>query len=121
MLESKISQKLTFHAKKCLRVAKNLAQGENSPEVELKHLLFSIYIEEGCLGSIILKNMKIGKAHFDKLNLPLKRKEEINAKKENRELKFSQEIISAITKAYSIASNFNYPYVGTEHLIYAIF
>ena len=120
MLESKISQKLTFHAKKCLKDAKDLAQRENSPEVRLKHLLFSIYLEEGCLGSIILKNMKIGKAHFDKFNLLSKKKKEGDAKKEIHELRFSQGIISVITKAYSLASNFNYPYVGTEHLIYAI-
>ena len=72
------------------------------------------------MGSIILKNMKIGKAHFDKFNLLSKKKKEEDAKKEIHELRFSQGIISVITKAYSLASNFNYPYVGTEHLIYAI-
>jgi len=120
MFESKISQKLTFHAKKCLMEAKDLAQEENSPEVRLKHLFFSIYLEEGCLGSVILKNMKIEKGYFDKSNLIPKKERGRHIEKEIHELKFSQEIISVITKAYSLASNFNYPYVGTEHLTYAI-
>lgn len=120
MLGSKISQKLSFHAKKCLKEAKELAEKENSPEVRLKHLLFSIYLEEGCLGNVILKDMQIGKEYLDKPEMLLKKEDETDVKKEIPELKFSQEIISVITKAYSIANNFNYPYVGTEHLVYAI-
>lgn len=120
MLESKISQKLTFHARKCLKEAKKLAKRENSLEVRLAHLLFSIYLEEGCLGSVILRNMNIEKSFFDKTRIFSKKWKGGNIEKEIPELRFSQEIISVITKAYSLASNFNYPYVGTEHLVYAI-
>jgi ATP-dependent Clp protease ATP-binding subunit ClpC len=115
MLEAKISQKLTFHAKKCLKEARDLAQSA----IEPKHLLCAIYFEEGCLGSMILKNMGIAKNSFNELTFPSKRKTAKLAQ-EKKELKFSDGLITAITKAYNLANSFHYPYVGTEHLVYSI-
>ena len=110
MLEAKISQKLTFHAKKCLLSGQNLASSEMKP----KHLLFAIRLEEGCLGSMLLKNMGVEKNCFSKI--PYKTKKSIK----KQELRLSEDLISIITRAYYLASNFHYPYVGTEHLVYSL-
>ncbi|MFA5777490.1 MAG: ATP-dependent Clp protease ATP-binding subunit [Parcubacteria group bacterium] len=109
MLEAKISQKLTLHAKKCLKEAQSLTCQEIKP----KHLLYAICLEDGCLGNMILKNMGINKNCLDTI---------LFASKKNPALKpkFSNELVAIITKAYYLANNFRYPYVGTEHLVYAL-
>ena len=114
MLESKVSQKLTFHARKCLKEAENLACYDKSLQIDPKHLLYAIFLEKGCLGNTILKNMGLGENVFPK---------SITAKLSLRpasHLNISPELKSIITKAYFLASNFSYPYVGTEHFIYAL-
>ncbi|MFH0969461.1 MAG: ATP-dependent Clp protease ATP-binding subunit [Patescibacteria group bacterium] len=117
MLEAKISQKLTSNAKKCLKEAGNLAFAEKSAEINPDHLLHAIFFEESCLGSNILKNIGISKDLLKKNATPAKKYFPPNAKPE---IEISPELKIIITKAYFIASNLNYPYVGTEHLVYAI-
>ena len=115
MLEAKISQKLTLHARKCLKEARELAKSEIEPE----HLLCAIFFEEGCLGNMILKNMGITRNSFNKLILPTKKS--ISKSVQNKkEIKFSASLMTVITKAYNLASSFHYPYVGTEHLVYSL-
>lgn len=117
MLESKVSQKLTFHAKKCLKEAQNLAIFENSSEIRSEHLFYAICLEKGCLGNTILKNIGIGENILPKSNYFLKKRPILN---KNKKLNMSSELKSIIIKAYQMASNFNYPYVGTEHFVYAL-
>lgn len=117
MLESKVSQKLTFHAKKCLKEAQSLAIYDNSSEIKPEHLLFAIYLEKGCLGNTLLKNMGMNENILAK---PRHYSKKQSILKKNLNLKTSSELKSIITKAYYLASNFNYPYVGTEHFVYAL-
>ena len=109
MPEAKIHQKLTIHAKKCLKEAQKLSEKEIKPS----HLLCAIYIEEGCLGSMILKNMGIDKNCLDSFVFPCPQKTALKPI-------MSEELRNIIIKAYNLASSFNYPYVGTEHLVYAL-
>ncbi|MDO8529216.1 MAG: ATP-dependent Clp protease ATP-binding subunit [bacterium] len=118
MLEAKISQKLTLHAKKCLKEARDLAASLNSPEIKPEHLLFAIYLEKGCMGNTILKNMGINKNVFEKIGLYFENNKRVEEQKTNPRL--SSGLKNIVTKAYYLASNFNYPYVGTEHFVYAL-
>lgn len=117
MLEPKVSQKLTFHAKKCLKEAQNLAIYENSSEIRPEHLLYAICLEKGCLGNTILKNIGVNKNILPKSDYFSKRKA-IPSK--NKKPNTSSDLKLIITKSYQMASNFNYPYVGTEHFVYAL-
>lgn len=119
MLESKISQKMTYHAKKCLKEAWNLALAENVPEIRPEHLLFAIFQEEGSLGNTILKNLKKTDGSSDELKLFAKKKRDARNEK-TKDIELSAELKKIITRAYSLASSFNYPYVGTEHFVYAL-
>jgi ATP-dependent Clp protease ATP-binding subunit ClpC len=123
MLASQLSQKMTLHAKRSLAEAAEIAVFYKSSEVLPEHLIFAIFLEKGSLGSKIMENMGIKQADFNALfsqkeyptNSP------VSEKKSKKEiLRFSVALSSAITRAYSTASKTGYPYVGTEHLIYAL-
>jgi ATP-dependent Clp protease ATP-binding subunit ClpC len=111
-----------MHAKKCLREARSIAPGDNSSEIKPGHLFLAIYMEEGCLGSTILKNMGITKESLKNL-VPENYQADKSrpaSKPLKSDLKLSNELVATITKAYYLASSFGYPYVGTEHLAYAL-
>ncbi len=111
-----ISQKLTLHAKAAIKEAKDIAFHYGSESIEPAHLLFAVYLEKGSLGSNILENMGVKRDAFNKI---LGRQNEEAAKLKNTP-KLSLELKSIITRAYSLANAFSYPYVGTEHLVYAL-
>jgi ATP-dependent Clp protease ATP-binding subunit ClpC len=120
-MESNISKKLTLNAKKCLKEAADLALYQKSKEINPEHLLCAIFLEEGCLGNTILKNIGINKESLGKMifsGRPKNESEEFFSKKIPPEI--SIDLRNIITKAYSLASNFHYPYVGTEHFVYSI-
>ncbi len=123
MLESKLSQKMTLHAKKSLRESGAIALFYKSPEILPEHLFFSIFLEKGSLGSKILENMGIKRSDFDVIFDKKTYPEKPNAPVEEKirtKLRFSTPLSMAITQAYSIASKMGYPYIGTEHIIYAL-
>lgn len=117
MLEPEISQKMTLHAKKSLAEAETIARHYGHAFILPEHLLFAIFLEEGSVGSNILKNMDLKREHFNKF---LIKKEPSEQKKVSGAIEFSPALKSVITKAYSLASSFDYPYVGTEHLMYSL-
>ncbi|MDH4330379.1 MAG: ATP-dependent Clp protease ATP-binding subunit [Candidatus Moranbacteria bacterium] len=119
MIDSKIFQKLTNHAKKSLEESKNIALYCKSKEIELKHLLWAIYLEKGSIGSNILKDIGISAESFDKFSP--KKKDMLSQKAASKKsIELSKDAKKTIVKAYSMANGFGYPYVGTEHLVYAI-
>lgn len=117
MFQSDIFDKMTLHAKKSLAEAGVLASYYQNAEIEPLHLLYAVYLEKGSLGSNILRDMGIKKSCFDSI-LPAKTKKDLA--KNNPVLGPSPILQKLITRAYSLASSFSYPYVGTEHLIYAL-
>ncbi|MDD5084033.1 MAG: ATP-dependent Clp protease ATP-binding subunit [Candidatus Moranbacteria bacterium] len=125
MLESKISRKLTFHARHSIKEAGDIASFCGDSTIKPKHLLFSVHSEKGSLGSVLLENMGFTNKILTKFCLPKKRAKTAPAKTSKKvapakEITFSEATKNIITRAYAIASQFAYPYVGSEHLVYAI-
>lgn len=116
MLDNKIFDKFTLHARHSLTESLNIAQFCDAPAIYPEHLLYAILLERGSLGSNILKDLGLNKDIFDKIFLPKKKKTE----KEKIELTISSELKEIITRSYLLASKFNYPYIGTEHLVFSI-
>ena len=73
MFQSDIFNKMTLHAKKSLTEAGVLALHYKSEYIEPIHLLFAIHLEEGSLGSNMLKGMGLKKSHFSSV-LPTRSK-----------------------------------------------
>lgn len=116
MIDNKIFEKLTIHAKNSLQESLNIANFYSGEAIFPEHLLLAIFLEKGSLGSNILNDLGITKESFDKV---LKAKNK-TVKKIRKNLELSPELKKIITRAYLLASKFNYSYIGTEHLVFSI-
>ena len=118
MLSSQIANKLTTRAKNSLLHAEEIARFCKSPSTEPEHLLFAIFLEDGSVGSNLLKNMRLKKNSFERVLFdsisPI-----ISVSAATRQ-PLSSLLKKMITRAYALAHSFHYPYVGTEHLVYAV-
>lgn len=124
MLEPKIAKKLTLHAKKSLKEAEEISRHYGSVSVNPEHLFFAIYLEKGSLGNNIMKTIGIKREAFNRVILKeagaMGKKETKTQLEKKYSPKFSPDLKSIITRSYSLASAFNYPYVGTEHFVHAL-
>ncbi len=119
MLETTFSQKLTLHARHSLKEAKEIAHYTRHGTIEPEHLLLAIFLEHGSLGSILLENIGFEKESLAKLCLK-KKEGSKKALPKSTPLPLSPTLKNSLRRAYSLASQFHYPYVGTEHLVYAL-
>jgi ATP-dependent Clp protease ATP-binding subunit ClpC len=128
MLESKISRKLTFHARHSIKEASEIASFCNDTAIKPKHLLFALFNEKGSLGSVLLENMGFTQKILTKFCITKPKKTRVVKTKTikisktdaSANITFSEATKDIITRAYAIASQFAYPYVGSEHIVYAI-
>lgn len=118
MFETTFSQKLTHHARHSLKEAREIAQYTRHATIESEHLLLAIFLENGSLGSILLENIGFEKESLAKLCLKKKAGSKILSK--SHPLPLSLALKESLRRAYALANQFHYPYVGTEHLVYAL-
>ncbi len=118
MPETNFSQKLTLHARHSLKEAHDIARASRNQSIEPEHLLLAILLEETSLGSILLENIGFERESLTKICL--KKKTPGRALSTTRTMPLSSALKDILRRAYGIASQFHYPYVGTEHLVYAL-
>ena len=118
MLETTFSQKLTLHARHSLKEAREIALYTRHTTIEPEHLLLAIFLEDGSLGGILLENIGFEKESLAKLCL--KKKSGAKALPKTHPLPLSPALKESLRRAYALANQFRYPYVGTEHLVYAL-
>ncbi len=118
MLETTFSQKLTLHARHSLKEAREIALYTRHTALEPEHLLLAIFLEDGSLGSVLLENIGFEKETLAKLCL--KKKTGGKALAKTHPLPLSPTLKESLRRAYALANQFHYPYVGTEHLVYAL-
>lgn len=121
-IDQSIAKKLTEHAKKSLLHAQKIAHSAGATQIKAEHLFYSIYLQKGSVGGTILANMKLSKSNFEKeifksSKSPKKVSTSLSAQKP---LPLTATLRNIITDAYASAADFGYPYVGTEHFIYAL-
>lgn len=122
MLPSSLSERLSLHARHALKEARDIARYTKSDTIEARHLILALALEEGSLGSILLENIgfkkeAVGKHCLRKLGT-VKGK---GAKaKKVLDLPLSVEVQNIMKRAFFLASEHGYPYVGTEHLMSAL-
>jgi ATP-dependent Clp protease ATP-binding subunit ClpC len=110
--------KLTFHARHSLEEAANLARFTHSPLINIEHFLLALFLEKGSLGSILLRSMGFEGESLSALCL--KKYPDLAPVGVGDTLPLSEPVKDIVRRAYSLASEFQYPYVGTEHLVYAL-
>lgn len=119
MPETNFSQKLTLHARHSLKEARDIARYTRHTAIEPEHLLMAIFLESTSLGSILLENIGFEKDTLAKLCL--KKKTRGKTLPITHTLPLSPSLKDILRRAYFLANQFHYPYVGTEHLLYALF
>ena len=119
MFETNFSQKLTAHARHSLQKAHKIARSSQYSAVEPEHLFLAIFLEEASLGSILMENLGFENKLLTKICF--KKKSRGAKPSTTREVPLSSSLKNILRRAYFLASQFHYPYVGTEHLAYALF
>lgn len=110
---NEILSRLTKHTLHAIRRARVAAIRQKSAEIQNIHLFYAIAAEKGSAGQNILKEMGLN----ERLTKNASEKERVSLTKN---VPFSKELKETFRQAAKIAARFNYPYIGTEHLIYAI-
>lgn len=109
-------QKLTKHAQNSLLKADQTARRFGASETTNLHLLFGIFLEKGSIGSHLLSDLKFKKADF----LRTLGEEKSPENSATSFIPVAPTAKDAFIRAFALAKKFNYPYVGTEHLAFAI-
>ena len=122
MLTLHFSEKLSIHAKKTLKEAESFARAENAVTVDPKHLLFAILAEGGSLGNLFLDNAGLKKNALEEFLLKQSKVKApvATTTTEKGPIAFSLPLKNILSRAFFAANRFHSPYVGTEHLVYAL-
>ncbi len=119
MLTPAFSEKLSLHARHVLKEARDIARYTRTQKIEAHHLLLALSLESGSLGSILLENIGLKKEAVGKLCLK-KVSPEKKPIRANSSPVLSPTVQTILKRAYVLAKEHQYPYVGTEHLVAAL-
>ncbi|MBD3238152.1 MAG: AAA domain-containing protein [Candidatus Moranbacteria bacterium] len=112
---SNITSKFTKHMRNAIEKAKEIAQKADAESISTLHLLRAIALEKGSVGQNILQEIGL-----NNLNQSQTTKSKTANKKPRVRLAYSEKLKHAFKQATKIAAQYHYPYIGTEHMIYAI-
>lgn len=109
-MNKNILYRFSKHTKQAVARAQEIALNDGEKEVYVRHLLQAIAQERGSVGQIILTDLLFKKRNFLAAE---------NTWQKIASIPFSQELKEIFKKAAKIAAEHFYPYIGTEHLVYA--
>lgn len=122
-ISSEHESKLTNHARNSFLRAREIAAGRGEQEIRNIHLFLAVFLEKGCMGSVIMQDLGLRKEFFKKY-LPSKKPGSGANKRaigKNKEIpQTSEPLKKTLARAYAAAKKLNYGYVGTEHLVFSL-
>lgn len=113
-----ILNKFTYHFKKVLINAQNLAFNNNQEEIEPKDMFIALLNSKGSLGADIILKQKVDKEYINKL-----KSNKIHQTILEDITKFpqpSKETEKIIESSVSLAYKYKHKYIGTEHLLFSM-
>lgn len=113
MIPKRLLEKLSLHARNVLRNAGDIAKSAKAASVDPEHLLLAVLREDGSFGRIFLGNVGLDRTSPEK-------READGVGRRKGGLPLSRDGKAVLAQAYLIASDFRSPYVGTEHIAYAL-
>ncbi len=116
-MSDSIIQRFTSHLRSSLIKAHDFAQEFGHEEITPAHLLYGLSAQRGSLSFEVLK-----KADFpvDLIKQDLVRKHYIPYTNDPIEARLNDDCITLLTKAISLAKQYEHSYVGTEHVLYCL-
>lgn len=112
-----LGHKLSNNSKDALLQAASTAKKFGYPEITCSHLLFAIFMKKGSVGGNILADLGLKRENFEAI---LHESSPRPFSASSQPIILSKNLKKIIIKAFSAAKEFGYPYVGTEHLTYAL-
>ena len=117
MSDASFLEKLSLHARHCLKEARDIARYTKSHTIEPRHLFLSVFLENGSLGSFLLENMGFEREKLSKLCLKREKSKKLPA---DFVPVLSPVVSDILRNAFHLASARSFPYVGTEHFVSAL-
>lgn len=118
MSQASFLDQLSLHARHSLKEARDIARYTKSQTIEPRHLLLSLSLENGSLGSFLIESIGFDKEKLGKLCL--KREKSTQKFPKNFVPALSEAVSDILRDAYALAQKRAFPYVGTEHLVEAL-
>jgi excisionase family DNA binding protein len=106
-------------ARKVMKIAQRQANERKLDYVGTEHLLAGIIAVEDCIGAIVLKNLGFDTAKFDRLYNGLCKETQDRPEGDTAGLMNTAQMAVRCAKAEAI--RYGHTYIGTEHLLGAIF
>src|SRR3989344_13408 len=113
---SYILERLSARAQRVLVAAQKLSENLKHPYTGTEHLLYGIIAERSAFGSEILMKNQLSTENIKQV-VATKNKEKTV---EHWNAKISENFRISLEKAAVIASQYNYSYIATEHLLFGI-
>lgn len=117
MPDTSFLEKLSLHARHCLKEARDIARYTKSETIEPRHLLLSAFLENGSLGRFLLENIGFEKEKLGKLCLKREKSKKLPG---DFVPALSRSVSTILRDAYHLANDRAFPYVGTEHFVSAL-
>ena len=112
-----LGERLTERSKTALEQAETISRGLVAREITVNHLISALFQTKGCLAFNLLNIHRIAQSDIgEKAEGP----KAGTFKKRNSETKISRDLEEVLKNAMSQAAKFNYRYIGTEHLLWAL-
>lgn len=115
----KFLDKFTISYKEIIKQAFEMAWKTDRSAVDPEHLFYSLITQKGCIGSNILKALKVTSAQFKK-SILLKSHTNRDIKKNKKHPVVSGKSKEVIKRSAAIASAMSHRFIGTEHLLMAL-
>jgi len=106
----------THNAQIAFSISRKIAGETDSPQIEPEHLFFGILSLQNSTAVSALTAIGIPCDKLKEILAP-----EVKEKKPTQKISYSEEVSTVVRMAGEIAHRWNHQYVGTEHLIFAIF
>jgi ATP-dependent Clp protease ATP-binding subunit ClpC len=111
---------LSLHARHALSESENLAKLSRAPEIAVEHLLLALFLETGSLGHHFLQSLGFTKEVLTQYCLR-QVTEAVLAEAPLPTVPMNDAVSRTVLRAYAVATDQESSYVGTEHLVIALF
>ncbi len=109
----KIQSKFTSHLNSVIKTAEDISREFSHNSIGIEHIIFAILSQKGSIGFNVLSGENIDFRALHRLIREM-------PKTKKWEPRLSEELKNVSKKSVFIASRYKSPYIGTEHLLYAV-
>lgn len=119
-LPQALENRLTERSMAALEQAEAIGQGLAAREITINHLISALFQTKGSLAFNLLNIHRIAQSDIGEKTEGDTKKTEAQSANGGGETKISRDLEEVLKNAMSQAAKFNYRYIGTEHMLWAL-